>query len=89
MEQCRHEMDPAWCADCRPAPRRPGTSGPFVWIKPARLFHAPDCAEVLWDTSQAEKPGERVELDAAGVRTLLDEGVLERGCYKCGASAHR
>lgn len=89
MDQCRHELDPAWCADCRP-PRRPSSpSGPFIWIKPARLFHTRDCAEALWDTSQARQPGERVELDLAAVRALIDQGVLDRGCFKCGASAHR
>lgn len=89
MEQCRHDLDPAWCADCRPTKKSGAMAGPFVWIKPARLFHVPGCAEVLWDATQAQKPGERVELDAAAVRDLLDQGVLERGCFKCGASARR
>ena len=87
MELCRHELDPGWCVDCRTPPARGATAGPFVWIKPARLYHLPDCAEVLWDASQAVTPGERVDVDAAGIRQLIAEGRLDRGCFKCGALA--
>lgn len=86
-DDCRHGMNPEWCADCRPPAAAPAAAGPFVWIKPARYFHLPTCAEVLWDLSQAQKPGERVDLEPAAVRDLLRSGHLERGCLKCGARA--
>jgi hypothetical protein len=87
MAECRHGMDPSWCADCRSAPASRRSPDRFVWIKPARLYHLPDCAEVLWDPSEAKRPGERMDVTAGEVRKLLSSGEFERGCLKCGARA--
>ena len=86
-EDCRHGMNPDWCADCRPGAATESATGPFVWIKPARYYHAPTCSEVLWDPTQAKRPGERVDLEPSEVRALLRAGLLDRGCLKCGALA--
>lgn len=87
MDECRHGMNPAWCAECRPPTTPPRASGTFVWIKPARYYHLPERSEVLWDPSEAKRPGERVDVTAEDVRSLVRSGSLERGCLKCGARA--
>lgn len=89
VTRCIHEFESGTCELC--SPRTPAgaapQAGPFVWIRPALFFHLPDCSEVLWDPSEAAKPGERVNLTVLQVKELLRDGELERGCLKCGANA--
>jgi hypothetical protein len=59
-----------------------------IWPRRAALYHEPDCSEVLWDTTQAANPGDRIHLSPAEVRGGLDNGSLRRGCRKCGANVN-
>lgn len=77
----------SWGADCRTLPAWPRSTGPFLWIKPAWRYHLPNWAEVLWDPSEARRPGERVDVTAEDVRRLLSTAELERSYLKCGARA--
>lgn len=88
VEECIHQMATAQCAVCSPSATTVAAThaGPFVWISPAPLYHLADCVEVDWDPTQAKHPGERFDLAHGEVRRMIEDGLLERGCRKCGAN---
>ena len=87
-DRCVHDLPAGTCSLGGPQRGHGSRRQNFVRILPRPHYHLADCDEVTWDPTDAENPGERVELTPEQVRPLLADGALNRGGLCCGANAN-